>query len=46
MKKIPKNTYFLSLVTSGTYNIKLTANRRAQIDSGDPELSFGILEYC
>ena len=32
---------FLSLVTSRTYSIRLTANLRAQIDSRDPELSFG-----
>ena len=45
MKIFPK-TYFLSLVTSGTYlvlSIRLTANLRAQIDSGDPGLSFGYL---
>ena len=34
---------FLSLVTSPTYSIRLTANLRAQIDSGDPGLSFGCL---
>ena len=32
---------FLSLVTSRIYSIRLTANLRAQIDSGDPGLSFG-----
>ena len=42
-KALPKKRYFLSLVTSRTYNIRLTANRRAQIDSGDPGLSFGCL---
>ena len=31
------------MVTSRTYSIRLTANLRAQIDSGDPELSFGCL---
>ena len=36
MKNIfPKND-ILSLVTSNTYSIRLTVNRRAQIDSGDP----------
>ena len=39
----PKKRYFLSLVTFGTYSIRLTANRRAQLDSGDPVLSFGYL---
>ena len=34
---------FLCLVTSGTYSIRLTANRRAQMDNGDPGLSFGYL---
>ena len=34
---------FLSLVTSRTYSIRLTANLRAQIDSGDPGLSFGYI---
>ena len=43
-KTLPKkNTIFLPLVTSGTYSIKLTANLRALIDSGDPGLSFGYL---
>ena len=32
---------FLALVTSRTYSTRLIANLRAQIDSGDPELSFG-----
>ena len=35
--------YFFSLVTYHTYSIRLTANRRAQIDRGDPGLSFGYL---
>ena len=30
-------------MTSRTYGIRLTANQRAQIDSGDPGLSFGYL---
>ena len=30
-------------MTSPTYSIRLTANLSAQIDSGDPELSFGCL---
>ena len=38
-----QKTIFLSLVTSRTYSIRLTANLRAQIDSGDPGLSFGCL---
>ena len=42
-KHYPKKRYFLSLVTSRTYSIRLTANLRAQIDSGDPGLSFGCL---
>ena len=42
-KTLPKKRYFLSLVTSPTYSIKLTANQRAQIDSGDPGLSFGCI---
>ena len=41
MKKHYQKTIFLSLVTSPTYSIRLTDNRRAQIDSGDPGLSFG-----
>ena len=43
MKNITQKTIFLALVTSRTYSIKLIANMRAQIDSGDPELSFGYL---
>ena len=43
MKNITQKTIFLSLVTSRTYSIRLTANLRAQIDSGDPGLSFGCL---
>ena len=43
MKNISQKTYLFSLVTSRTYSIRLTANRRAQIDSGDPELSSGYL---
>ena len=39
----PQKTNFFSLVTSRTYRIRLTANRRAQIDRGDPGLSFGHL---
>ena len=31
------------MVTSPTYSIRLTANRRAQIDIGDPGLSFGCI---
>ena len=42
-KTLPKKTIFLSLVTSRTSSIRLTANLRAQIDSGDPGLSFGCL---
>ena len=43
MKNIsPKNVLF-TLVTSRTYSIRLTANWRAYIDSGDPGLSFGYL---
>ena len=42
-KHYPKKRYFLYLVTSPTYSIMLTANLRAQIDSGDPGLSFGCL---
>ena len=30
-------------MTSGSYSIRLTANRRAHIDSGDPGLSLGYL---
>ena len=42
-KTFPQKTYFFPLVTSRTYSIRLTANRSAQIDSGDPGLSFGYL---
>ena len=42
-KTFPQKRYFLYLVTSRTYSIRLTANLRAQIDSGDPGLSFGCL---
>ena len=42
-KNITQKTIFLSLVTSPTYSIRLTANRKAQIDSGDPGLSFGCI---
>ena len=43
MKNISQKAYFFPLVTSPTYSIRLTADRRTQIDSGDPELSFGDL---
>ena len=43
MKNISQKTYFFRLVTSRTNSIRLTANRRAQIDGGDPGLSFGYL---
>ena len=43
MKNISPKTYFFLLVTFPTYSIRLTANRRAQIDSGDQGLSFGYL---
>ena len=39
----PQKTYFFRLVTSRTYSIRLNANLRAQIDSGDSGLSFGHL---
>ena len=42
-KNITQKTIFLSLVNSRTYSIKLTANLRAQIDSGGPGLSFSGL---
>ena len=42
-KHYPQQTIFLSLVTSRTYITTLTANLRAQIDSGDPGLSFVYL---
>ena len=41
-KHFPKNVLF-TLVTSRTYSIRLTANLRAQINSGDPGLSFAYL---
>ena len=43
MKNISQKTYFFLLVTSRTYSIRLTANQRTEIDSGDPGLSFGYL---
>ena len=43
MKNHYPKTIFLFLVTSRTYSIRLTANLRAQIDSGDPGLSFGYI---
>ena len=43
MKIFPQKRTFFSLVTSRTYSIRLSANRKAQIDSGDPGLSFGYL---
>ena len=42
MKKTLK-TLFFPLVTSRTYSIRLTPNLRAQIDNGDPGLSFGYI---
>ena len=42
-KNITQKTIFLFLVNSHSYSIRLTANLRAQIDSGDPGLSFGCL---
>ena len=42
-KTFSKKTYFFHLATSRTYSIRLTANRRTQIDSGDPGLSFCYL---
>ena len=42
-KHFPPKTYFFRLVTSRTYSIRLSANLRAQIDRGDPGLSFGYL---
>ena len=42
MKKT-KNDICFCLVTSGSYSIRLTANRRAQNVSADPGLSFGYL---
>ena len=43
MEKHYPKTIFFSLVTSRTYSIRLTANRRAQIDRGDPGQSYGYL---
>ena len=43
MKKHYSKMILLPLVTFRTYSIKLTANLRAQIDSGDVGLSFGYL---
>ena len=43
-KTLSQKTIFLCLVTSDTYSIRLTANRRAQIDSVDPGISFGYLK--
>ena len=43
MKNISPKTYFFPLVTSRSCSIRLTANRRVLIDSGDPGLSFGYL---
>ena len=43
MKNITQKTISLDLVTSRAYSIRLNANLRAQIDSGDPGLSFGYL---
>ena len=42
-KTLPQKTIFLSLETSRTYSIRLAANLKAQIDSGDTMLSFGCL---
>ena len=42
-KNITSKNNIFSLVTSRTYSIRLIANLRAQIDSGDPALSFGYL---
>ena len=43
MKNFTQKTIFLYFVTSPSYSIRLTTNLRAQIDSGDPGLSFGCL---
>ena len=43
MKKHFQKNVLFPLVTSRTYRIRLTPNLRAQIDSGDPGLSFGYL---
>ena len=42
-KTLPQKTIFLSLVTSPTYSIRLTANLRVQIDNKSLGLSFGCL---
>ena len=42
-KNITLKKIFLFLVTSRTSSNRLTANRRAQIDSGDTGLSVGYL---
>ena len=42
-KNISPKTYLLPLVTSRTNSIRLTANLRTQIESGDPWLLFGYL---
>ena len=42
-KNISQKTYFFPFVTSRIYSICLTTNLRAQIDSGDPGLSFDYL---
>ena len=39
----PQNVGTFPLVTSRTYSIRLTANRRVQIDSGDRGVSFGYI---
>ena len=49
LEKLFKNKHFsqknvlFRLLTSRTYSIRRTANLGAQIDSGDPGLSFGYL---
>ena len=43
-KTLPKNDIFC-LMTSGSYSVRLTANWTAQIDSGDPGLSFSYLTF-
>ena len=43
MKNISLKNVLFPLVTSRTYSIRLTANRRVQIDGGDPGLSVGYL---
>ena len=43
-KHFPQNELFpFGDLSFRTYSIRLTANRRAQIDSRDPGLSFGYL---